>query len=117
MAIISPSSALESSIPCSAKPHFARRLTALDPSYLTTYYAIDAVNFTPADLSSALDTLDVAYLPLVIQEAARVPHDPSFSEQKEILQHCHGQFYRCADGAEARRFNRLLIEAGSVKGL
>jgi hypothetical protein len=103
--------------PLLSKAALARRLTALDASYLTTYYAIDAVNFTPADLSSALDTLDAAYLPLVIQEAAGVPLDPSFSEQKEILQRCHGQFYRCADGAEARRFNRLLIEAGSVKGL
>jgi hypothetical protein len=103
--------------PLLSKAALARRLTALDASYLTTYYAIDAVNFTPADLSSALDTLDAAYLPLVIQEAAGVPVDPSFSEQKEILQRCHGQFYRCADGAEARRFNRLLIEAGSVKGL
>jgi hypothetical protein len=103
--------------PLLSKAALARRLTALDASYLTTYYAIDAVNFTPADLSSALDTLDAAYLPLVIQEAAGVPLDPSFSEQKEILLRCHGQFYRCADGAEARRFNRLLIEAGSVKGL
>ncbi len=103
--------------PLLSKAALARRLTALDPSYLTTYYAIDAVNFTPADLSSALDTLDAAYLPLVIQEAAGVPLDPSFSEQKEILQRCHGQFYRCADGTEARRFNRLLIEAGSLKGL
>jgi hypothetical protein len=103
--------------PLLGKAALARRLTTLDPSYLTTYYAIDAVNFTPADLSSALDTLDAAYLPLVIQEAAGVPLDPGFSEQKEILQRCHGQFYRCAEGAEARRFNRLLIEAGSVKGL
>jgi hypothetical protein len=103
--------------PLLSKAALARRLTALDASYLTTYYAIDAVNFTPVDLSSALDTLDAAYLPLVMQEAAGVPLDPSFSEQKEILQRCHGQFYRCAGGAEARRFNRLLIEAGSVKGL
>jgi hypothetical protein len=103
--------------PLLSKAALARRLTALDASYLTTYYAIDAVNFTPADLSSALDTLDAAYLPLVMQEAAGVPLDPSFSEQKDILQRCHGQFYRCADGAEARRFNRLLIEAGSVKRL
>jgi hypothetical protein len=94
-----------------------RRLSALDPRYLTTYYAIDVVNFTPADLSSALDTLDAAYLPLVMQEAAGVPLDPGFSEQKEILQRCHGQFYRCAEGGEARRFNRLLIDAGLVKGL
>jgi hypothetical protein len=62
-------------------------------------------------------TLDAPYLPLVIQEAAGVPLGPSFSEQKRILQRCHGLFYRCADGAEARRFNRLLIEAGLVKGL
>jgi hypothetical protein len=95
----------------------ARRLEALDPRYLTTYYAIDAVNFTPADLSSALDTLDAAYLPLIMQEAAGVPLDPSFVEQKKILQRCDGRFYRCADGAEARRFNRLLIDAGSIKGL
>jgi len=95
----------------------ARRLEASDPRYLTTYYAIDAVNFTPADLSSALDSLDAPYLPLIIQEAAGVPLDPSFSEQKKILQRCTGMFYRCAGGAEARRFNRLLIEAGSVKGL
>jgi len=28
-----------------------------------------------------------------------------------------GLFYACKDGAEARRFNRLLIEAGMIKGL
>ncbi len=46
-----------------------------------------------------------------------LPLDPSFAEQKKILQRCHGLFYRCADGAEARRFNRLLIDAGLIKGL
>jgi len=75
------------------------------------------VNFTPADLCSAIDKLDAPYLPLVIQEAAGVPLDPSFSEQKKILQLCDGLFYACAGGAEARRFNRLLIEAGTVRGL
>jgi phosphoglycerol transferase MdoB-like AlkP superfamily enzyme len=103
--------------PSLGKEALARRLEASDPRYLTTYYAVDAVNFTPADLSSAIDTLDAAYLPLVIQEAAGVPLDPGFAEQKKILQRCHGLFYRCADGAESRRFNRLLIDAGSLKGL
>ena len=46
--------------PSLGKEALARRLEASDPRYLTTYYAIDAVNFTPADLSSALDTLDAA---------------------------------------------------------
>jgi hypothetical protein len=95
----------------------ARQLQAQDPRYLTTYYAIDAVNFAPADLSSALDELDAPYLPLVVAEAAGVPLDPAFSEQKRILKRCGGLFYRCAGGAEARRFNRLLIEAGLISGL
>ena len=62
-------------------------------------------------------TLDAPYLPLVVQEAAGVPLDPSFAEQKKILQRCKGLFYACTGGAEARRFNRLLIDAGLIKGL
>jgi len=95
----------------------ARRLLAFDRRYYTSYYAIDTVNFTPVDLSSALATLEAPYLPLLVQEAAGVPLDPSFAEQKNILKRCHGRFYRCAGGAEARRFNRLLIDAGLIKGL
>src|SRR4029077_15647177 len=88
-----------------------------DPRYFTTYYAIDAVNFKPAHLSSALDTIEGPYLPLVIQEAAGRLLHPSFAEQKLILERCKGLFYACAGGAEARRFNRLLIDAGLIKGL
>ena len=95
----------------------ARRLMRYDPRYFTTYYAIDAINFRPANLSSALETLDAPYLPLVVQEAAGLPLDPSFAEQKKILERCKGLFYGCANGAEARRFNRLLINAGLIKGL
>ena len=53
----------------------------------------------------------------MVLEAAGVPLDASFAEQKRILQRCHGLFYRCHGGAEARRFNRLLIDAGLIKGL
>jgi hypothetical protein len=93
-----------------------QRLVRHDLRYFTTYYAIDAINFEPANLSSALDPLDAAYLPIVVQEAAGLPLDPSFAEQKRILQRCKGLFYDCAGGAEARRFNRLLIDAGLIKG-
>jgi hypothetical protein len=103
--------------PSLSETALARHLETFDPRYYTSYYAIDTVNFTPADLSSALNTLEAPYLPLLVQEAAGVPLDPSFSEQKKILKRCHGLFYRCAGGAEARRFNRLLIEAGLIKGL
>ena len=95
----------------------AKRLMASDPRYYSTYYAIDGINYSPANLSSALDTLDAAYIPLVLQEAAGVPLDPSFAEQKSIMLRCKGTFYACRKGAEARRFNRLMIDAGMIKGL
>jgi hypothetical protein len=94
-----------------------KRILSADPRYFSTYYAIDSVNFRAANLASALDTLDAAYLPIAIQDAAGVPLDPSFAEQKKIMLRCNGVFYNCNKGTEARRFNRLLIEAGLIKGL
>jgi phosphoglycerol transferase MdoB-like AlkP superfamily enzyme len=95
----------------------AKRLMTADPRYFSTYYAIDGINYQPRNLSSALETLDAAYIPLVLQEAAGLPLDPSFAEQKSIMLRCKGTFYACKKGAEARRFNRLLIDAGMIKGL
>jgi hypothetical protein len=97
------------------EPTIARRIMQFDPRYFTTYYALDAVNFVPRDLSSAVDPLDAPHLPLVVLEGAGVPLDASFREQKRILQRCNGMFYLCANGAEARRFNRLLIDAGLLR--
>jgi hypothetical protein len=94
----------------------AQRIIARDARYFTTYYTLEGLNFSPVDTSSALDTLDAPYLPLVVLEGAGVPLDPTFAEQKKILKRCHGMFYLCADGAEARRFNRLLIDAGLIHG-
>jgi hypothetical protein len=102
--------------PILSESEVAQRIRGFDPRYFTAYYAIDAVNFTPVDMSSSLDTLDAPYLPLAVLEAAGVPLDPTFMEQKKILQRCGGLFYGCKDGAEARRFNRLLIDAGYIKG-
>jgi sulfatase-like protein len=112
-----PSLALRLMDPSLDESAIAQRLQASDPRYLTTYYAVDAVNFQPADLSSALGTLDAPYLPLIIQEAAGVPLGPSFQEQKKMLVRCRGVFYRCANGREARQFNRMLIQAGYISGL
>ncbi|MEI8154387.1 MAG: LTA synthase family protein, partial [Hyphomicrobiales bacterium] len=95
----------------------AGRVMAYDPRYFSTYYAMDTVNFSPVGIASALDRLDAPYLPLVILEAAGLPLDASFAEQKKILQRCNGLFFQCAGGAEARRFNRLLIDAGLIKGM
>ena len=94
-----------------------KKLENYDPRYYATYYAIDAINFEPVQSPAVMDAIDGAYLPLVIQEAAGIPLDPSFEEQKSIMLRCKGVFYACKDGAEARRFNRLLIDAGFVKNL
>lgn len=94
-----------------------RMIAERDRRYFTTYYAIDAVNYRPKNLSSAVDHLDAPYLPLVVLEAAGLPLDASFAEQKAIMQRCGNVFYDCKEGAEARRFNRLLIDAGLIKGL
>jgi hypothetical protein len=95
----------------------AKRLNDYDPRYFTTYYAVDTVNFRPVRLSSALPAVDAPYLPIVVLDAAGIPLDPTFVEQKKIMLRCNGLFYACRDGAEARRLNRMLIEAGFIKDL
>jgi phosphoglycerol transferase MdoB-like AlkP superfamily enzyme len=94
-----------------------KKLENYDPRYYATYYAIDAINFEPVKSPAVMDQIDGAYLPLVIQEAAGIPLDPSFEEQKKIMLRCNGVFYACKAGAEARRLNRLLIDAGMIKNL
>jgi hypothetical protein len=95
----------------------ARKMQEFDPLYFTTYYVIDTVNFTPADMSAAPARLEGAYMPLMLQQLAGVPLDPSFVEQKKIFERCAGTFYACKGGEEARRFNRLLMDAGLIRGL
>jgi hypothetical protein len=43
--------------------------------------------------------------------------DPSVAEPKAIMLRRKGPFYACKDGAAARRFNRILINAGVIHGL
>ena len=88
--------------PTLSEQEIAQRVQSYDPRYLTTYYSIDAVNFTPVDLSSAQSPLDAPHLPIVVMEAAGVALDASFAEQKRILQRCEGLFYACDGGAERR---------------
>jgi hypothetical protein len=95
----------------------SQRLMNYDRRYYTTYYAIDAINFRPSMTPAVMDTIDAAYLPLVVQEAAGISLDPSFVEQKKIMLRCKGLFYACNGGGEARRFNRLLIDAGLIRNL
>ena len=47
--------------PAATEEMIAQRIMSYDPRYFTTYYAIDGVNFTPKDVSSALDRLEAPY--------------------------------------------------------
>jgi hypothetical protein len=66
---------------------------------------------------TTLDRLDAPYLPLVAMQAAGIPLDACFSEQRAILQWCGGLFYSREGGGQASRLNRLLIDTGLIKGL
>ena len=95
----------------------AQRLMAADPRYFSTYYALDGINFRPADLSSALETLDAAYIPIVIQDAAGVRSIRRSGSRRRSCSAARACSMPARSGAEARRFNRLLIDAGLIKGL
>lgn len=102
--------------PGASDQEIAQRVMNYDPRYYSAYYAIEGINFVPVNTGTARDRLDAPYLPLAIQDAAGLPLDTTFREQKRILDRCDGLFYACRDGAEARRFNRLLMDAGLIKG-
>jgi hypothetical protein len=67
---------------------------AYDPRYFTTYYAIDAINFTPVDTSSALNTLEGPYLPLVVQEGGRIAARSVVCRTKENSPALQGTVFR-----------------------
>jgi len=69
----------------------------------------------PIDVMASMSGLD--FVRAIFARQLGLPLDPTFVEQKKILERCKGLFYSCAAGAEARRFNRLLIDAGLIKGL
>src|SRR5262249_5397212 len=94
-----------------------RNIRAADPRYFRTYYAIDALNFRPADLSDARDGVDATFLPRVPRDGAGAPLNPTSAEHRRLLKRCNGDFYLCSRAPKTRRFNRLLIDAGLIKGL
>lgn len=95
----------------------ATRVRRGDAMYYATYFAVDTINHPGVDWAKMPQQIDAAYLPVVIQDAAGLPLEPTFAEQKRIMQRCGGVFHACNGGFEAKRFNRLLIEAGLIKGL
>src|ERR1051326_464823 len=62
--------------PSATEEMISQRIMSHDPRYFTTYYAVDGINFTPRDISSALDRLWAPSPAIVVQEAAGAPLAP-----------------------------------------
>ena len=96
-----------------AQPYKLRVATVGVPPSMHTLYmhvAFEEGIYTRNGL--AVDSLlQLTSGPLVTQALA------ACDDVGEALQRCRGLFYACGNGAEARRFNRLLIDAGLIKGL
>ena len=79
-----------------------KKLENYDPRYYGTYYAIHAANFEPVRVAAG-------------DPGGGIPSIRRVQEQKSIMLRCNGS--RLQGRAEAKRFNRLLIDAGMIKGL
>ncbi len=84
-----------------------KKFESYDPRYFATYYAIDTINFEPVKSPAVMETIDAPYLPLVIQEAAGIPLDPSFEEQKKH----HAPLQGCVLCLQGRRRSPALQPA------
>jgi len=62
-----------------------KKLENYDPRYYATYYAIDAINFEPVQSPAVMDHHRRALSAVGDPEAAGIPLDPSFEEQKSIM--------------------------------
>ncbi len=84
----------------------------LDPNSIgfVTYYAVDALNYTPPPLP-AQDTLDVPYLGTVILAQARLPLSEPNQERLRLIDVCAGRYHTCARKQEVLAFHRRLIES------
>jgi hypothetical protein len=87
---------------------------ANDPKYFTTYYAIDAINYRPVNITSALKSIE-ALSADGGAESAGLPLDPSFAEQKQIFERCRAILQLrewCGGPAVQQNVDR----AGLIKG-
>ncbi len=112
-----PEFAAELHEPGASPETISQRMVSFDPRYFSTYYSIDAINFKPRNMNAALATLDAPYLPLVVQQLAGLPLDASFTEQKKSSSAATAFITAVAMARSRGGFNRLLINAGLIKGL
>ncbi len=75
-----------------------------------TYYAVEALNFSPPSLP-LVESLDVAYLGALILQQANLPLSAPYRERLRLLEVCHGRYYDCHRPHEILSFHRRLIDS------
>ena len=79
-----------------------------------TFYAIEALNFTPKHFRSGPGAdLDIAFLGTVALQSAGLPLDPIFSTRASLLDDCAETYFASASERK-RRFHRTLVDLGLI---
>lgn len=89
---------------------------APDSPAMTTYYAVDGVNYASPALP-AIDVVDVGYLGAILLDAARLPMPASWRERLRLMQACNGKYFDCPQRDAVLAFHRRLIESGLLPRL
>jgi len=89
------------------------KIPANSPGYITPFM-MQGVGFEPQSLPLS-EPVDVAYLPSLILQAAKLPLPPSHAERLNMMKTCRGLYFTCARQDEVRDFHRRLIDAGLLK--
>lgn len=86
----------------------------MDSIGLITYYAVDALNYSPPPLPDA-ETLDVAYLGALILDQSGLPLSDAWRERLRLMALCNGRYYGCSRQDEILAFHRRLIDSGIME--
>ena len=89
------------------------KIPPLSPGYITPFM-MQGVGFEPQSLTLN-EPVDVAYLPSLILQAAKLPLPPSHTERLNLMKLCQGQYFTCTQQDEVLDFHRRLIDAGLLK--
>jgi hypothetical protein len=82
-----------------------------------TYFALDGINYRVPAVTSGVpahEAIDIPYLGMIVQDAARLPLSEANVERKRLMQLCQGRYNTCTKRDEVLSFHRRLIDAGII---
>jgi hypothetical protein len=87
----------------------------MDEVAYRTYFAVDGVNFRPAQMDQLPDLLEIAYLGTAVLMAAGLPLDSVHAVRRELMTRHSGRlFFAHGDGRIALQLNDRLLDAGLI---